>query len=176
MLVPFATSHSMVTTSATFSLEIAFCSVVGTLHVTPATLICVDETAVTAPRAFTCSGRGGFGGLQPPSVMRTASPAAVPPPILPLPNPPAALKSAERFASSFSSSRPGRVRPSARPTTEPWVRTPSKSNDVRRPSAVSMRARPETMPTPVVELTKLEASIRALPFSAGSVGETAAPV
>ena len=91
VLVPFATSHSIVTTSVTFSLATALCRFVGTLQVTPATLIEVGTTAVIAPRAFTCSGRGGLGGWHPPDVIRIASPAAVPPPSLPFAKPPAAL-------------------------------------------------------------------------------------
>src|SRR4029079_1714447 len=82
VLVAFATSHSIVTTSTTFSGETSFCRFAGTPHVTPATLIePVDpvETAVMAPWAFTRSGFGGVGGWQPPEVIRTASPAAVPP-------------------------------------------------------------------------------------------------
>ena len=92
VLVPFATSHSIVTTSVDLQLrDLRTAGLVGTPHVTPATLIDVGETAVIAPRAFTCSGRGAFGGLQPPDVIRTASPAAVPPPSLPFAKPPAAL-------------------------------------------------------------------------------------
>src|SRR5581483_9023073 len=89
----------------------------GTLHVSPATVIDVCESAEIVPRA---SLRSGFGcdGLQEPPPTSTAAPPVVPPPSLAFVNPVAGSNVADRFATSRTAG--SCARPAASPAIAPF--------------------------------------------------------
>src|SRR5215468_8755196 len=121
VLTPEALVHLISTRSPVLNFEMS--KPAGTLQLTPATVTTLP-LMVMVPWAWTVSGFGGLGGLQPPDVTTTALPPAVPPPSLPFEKPPADDQSADRFATSLLHGAD--PRPSARPAMcEPPETTPS---------------------------------------------------
>jgi hypothetical protein len=98
MFVPFMSAQWISARSPTLNAATFAARAGGTAHVSPATVMDIDETAETVLRAalFSVGGRFGTHLVGPSS---TAEPQAVPPPSLPLAKPPAVEKPAERFAS-----------------------------------------------------------------------------
>src|SRR5262249_54541269 len=90
----------------------------GTVHVRPATVIELDETADTVPRASLRS-TAGLLGAHLPGPSSIAEPPEVPPPSFPPVKPPALLNPADRFPSSATAGD-AFARPAARPATLPW--------------------------------------------------------
>ncbi len=148
----------------TVSGETIDCRLTGTEQVRPATVIDVDETAVTVPVAWLVS-RSLSECAHVPGPSSAAVPPVVPP-ILPFANPVVALKSDETLASSLALG--SCARPVAKPASCVPLRTASKRASVFWPDATSMLIFPETTPMPSVEFTIDRALIFAGPARSGS--------
>lgn len=92
----------------------------GMVHVRPPTVIEVELSADTLPRASLVSviGFPGFDGAHLAGPISTAEPPVVLPPIFPLVNPPVGLKPAERFPRSATCR--DAAWPEATPAIAPW--------------------------------------------------------
>src|SRR5215831_10063199 len=95
VLAPAALEHLISTRSPVWNFATSAARFAGTLQLTPATVTTLP-LMVTLPCSSIVSGFGGLGGWQPPEVITTALPPAVPPPSLPFVKPPADDQSAER--------------------------------------------------------------------------------
>src|SRR5579862_7057346 len=165
--VPFTTEQRISTRSPVCTVATFVASDAGTAQVTPATLIEVADTAVTAPSAeFVSGGCFGAGFAQWPLTSSTAEPPAVPPPIFPFVNPPVTLNVAEMFASSWACDMPW---PVAVPTMVPLAYTAEYCA-----FALPTLSVPLTTPMPSVESMVLRAVSVAAPVR--SLGPVAVPV
>src|SRR5438093_11082570 len=97
MFVPFMSAQWISARSPTLNVPTLAARAGGTAQVSPATVIDIDETAETVPRAalFSVAGRFGTHLVGPSS---TAEPPAVVPPSLPFVKTPVCAEPAGRFA------------------------------------------------------------------------------